>query len=80
METGSQSIRSGDILSAYVYLYRGSNSEVGYIQGVNGVMQVILDGFVDDISVTLAEDVSQRLFRFSKQLGHRGLQVPFRKA
>lgn len=40
LETGSQSIRSGDILSAYAFLSTGSNVEVGYIQGVNGVMQV----------------------------------------
>ncbi len=35
-ETGSASVRSGAILSAYIYLCTGSNSTVGYVQGVKG--------------------------------------------
>ena len=34
------SVRSGDCLSAFVYLVKGSNSWVGYVQGINGIMQV----------------------------------------
>lgn len=41
VETASSSIRSGDVLSAYIYLRSGSNAQVGYIQGVNGAMQVL---------------------------------------
>ena len=33
------SVRSGDCLSAFVYLVKGSNSWVGYVQGINGIMQ-----------------------------------------
>ena len=33
-------MRSGDCLSAFVYLVKGSNSWVGYVQGINGIMQV----------------------------------------
>ncbi len=29
------------MLSAYIYLRSGSNAQVGYIQGVNGAMQVL---------------------------------------
>ncbi len=39
-ETGSASVRSGAILSAYIYLCTGSNSTVGYVQGVTGIAQV----------------------------------------
>ena len=39
-ETGSASVRSGAILSAYIYLCTGSNSAVGYVQGVTGIAQV----------------------------------------
>lgn len=38
-ETASASIRSGEILSAYIYLITKSNSFVGYVQGVNGILQ-----------------------------------------
>jgi len=40
LELASVSVRSGDCLSAFVYLVKGSNSWVGYVQGINGVMQV----------------------------------------
>ena len=40
VETASMSIRSGDVLSAYIYLLTGTNSDVGFVQGVNGGMQV----------------------------------------
>ncbi|KAK9864374.1 hypothetical protein WJX84_002708 [Apatococcus fuscideae] len=39
-ETASASIRSGEILSAYIYLITKSNSFVGYVQGVNGILQL----------------------------------------
>ena len=39
METASQSVRSGDILSGYLFLLSNSTSTVGYIQGINGVLQ-----------------------------------------
>ena len=39
-ENASASVRSGDIFSAFIYLLTGRNSIVGYIQGVNGIMQV----------------------------------------
>ena len=39
-ETGSASVRSGAILSAYIYLCTGSNSTVGYVQGITGIAQV----------------------------------------
>lgn len=42
VETASSSIRSGDVLSAFIYLRTGDNSVVGYIQGVNGAMQLLL--------------------------------------
>jgi MFS family permease len=42
VETASSSIRSGDVLSAFIYLRTGDNSTVGYIQGVNGAMQLLL--------------------------------------
>ena len=32
-------MRSGDIFSGFIYLISGSNSTVGYIQGINGCMQ-----------------------------------------
>ena len=34
------SVRAGDVLSAYVYLLTKDNALVGFIQGVNGIMQV----------------------------------------
>ena len=40
LELASVSVRSGDCLSAFVYLVKGSNSWVGYVQGINGIMQV----------------------------------------
>lgn len=39
-ENASASVRSGDIFSGFIYLISGSNSTVGYIQGINGCMQV----------------------------------------
>ena len=39
-ENASASLRSGDIFSAFIYLYTNSNSTVGYIQGINGILQV----------------------------------------
>lgn len=39
LEIASASVRSGDCLSAFVYLVKGSNSWVGYVQGINGIMQ-----------------------------------------
>lgn len=41
LENVSGSIRAGDSLSAFVYLLTGKNSTVGFIQGVNGVMQLL---------------------------------------
>ena len=38
-ENASASVRSGDIFSGFIYLISGSNSTVGYIQGINGCMQ-----------------------------------------
>ncbi|DBB11009.1 TPA: hypothetical protein ACH3X3_006490 [Trebouxia sp. C0006] len=40
-ETGSASVRSGAILSAYIYLCTGSNSTVGYVQGITGIAQMV---------------------------------------
>ena len=39
-ETASASLRAGDVMSAFIYLSTGSNSTVGFIQGINGIMQV----------------------------------------
>ena len=39
-ETGSASVRSGAVLSAYIYLCTDRNSTVGYVQGITGVAQV----------------------------------------
>ena len=39
-ETASASLRAGDVMSAFIYLSTGSNSSVGFIQGINGIMQV----------------------------------------
>ena len=39
-ETGSASVRSGAVLSAYIYLCTNSNGTVGYVQGVTGIAQV----------------------------------------
>ena len=41
-ETGSLSVRSGDVLSQYIYLCTHRNSTVGYVQGVTGVAQVTI--------------------------------------
>ena len=38
-EFASQSVRSGDVLSGYLFLVTDKNSTVGFIQGVNGVLQ-----------------------------------------
>ena len=38
-EFASQSVRSGDVLSGYLFLVTDRNSTVGFIQGVNGVLQ-----------------------------------------
>ena len=43
-ENASASVRSGDIFSGFIYLISGSNSTVGYIQGINGCMQASLVG------------------------------------
>jgi hypothetical protein len=40
LENVSGSLRSGDILSIYLYLLSGSNLVVGVVQGINGIMQV----------------------------------------
>ena len=40
-ENASASVRSGDIFSGFIYLISGSNSTVGFIQGINGCMQVL---------------------------------------
>ena len=40
LETASASVRSGDALSAYVFLVTRSNAAVGYVQGFNGIAQV----------------------------------------
>lgn len=41
LETASMSTRSGDVLSVYILLLTGSRTDViGYIQGVNGCLQV----------------------------------------
>jgi hypothetical protein len=41
LETASMSTRSGDVLSVYILLLTGSRTDViGYVQGVNGMMQV----------------------------------------
>lgn len=39
-ETGSSSVRSGAILSQYIYLCTHSNSTVGFVQGITGIAQV----------------------------------------
>ncbi|KAK9820228.1 hypothetical protein WJX72_007681 [[Myrmecia] bisecta] len=41
LETASANIRVGDIFSAYIHLRTGSNAVVGYIQGVNGILQMV---------------------------------------
>lgn len=41
-ETASASIRSGDVLSAYLFLLSGNNRDVGFVQGVNGSMQLLV--------------------------------------
>jgi hypothetical protein len=41
-ENASASVRSGDIFSGFIYLISGSNSTVGFIQGINGCMQARL--------------------------------------
>lgn len=40
-ETGSASVRSGAVLSQYIYLCSGSNSTVGYVQGITGIAQMV---------------------------------------
>ena len=40
LETASASVRSGDALSAYVFLVTRSNAAVGYVQGFHGIAQV----------------------------------------
>ena len=42
LENVSGSVRAGDALSAYVYLLTKRNSVVGYIQGINGIMQLLM--------------------------------------
>lgn len=39
-ETGSASVRSEAVLSAYIYLCTSRNSTVGYVQGITGIAQV----------------------------------------
>ena len=41
-ENISASIRSGDALSAFLYLTTKKNSIVGFIQGINGVLQLLV--------------------------------------
>ena len=38
-EFACASVRAGDVLSGYLYLVTGKNSTVGFIQGVNGLLQ-----------------------------------------
>ena len=45
-ENASASVRSGDIFSGFIYLISGSNSTVGYIQGINGCMQARNDSHI----------------------------------
>ncbi|KAL3153180.1 hypothetical protein ABBQ38_011931 [Trebouxia sp. C0009 RCD-2024] len=40
-ETGSASVRSGAVLSAYIYLCTNRNSTVGYVQGITGIAQML---------------------------------------
>lgn len=40
LETASSSLRSGDILSAYLHLQTGSYTTVGYAQGIIGASQL----------------------------------------
>ncbi|GAB4822716.1 hypothetical protein N2152v2_009762 [Parachlorella kessleri] len=40
-ENFSSSVRSGDIMSAYLYLITKDNSVVGYTQGLNGIAQLV---------------------------------------
>ncbi|KAK9790334.1 hypothetical protein WJX73_002596 [Symbiochloris irregularis] len=41
LETASMSCRSGDVLSGFLFLKTKENSIVGFIQGVNGLMQLV---------------------------------------
>lgn len=41
LENCSASVRSGDVLSALLFLLTGSNTTVGLVQGANGVMQML---------------------------------------
>ncbi len=41
-ENVSGSIRSGDALSAYIYLITQRNSVVGFVQGINGTLQLLV--------------------------------------
>ena len=41
-ENVSASLRSGDVMSAYLYLLTGSNSVVGLVQGLSGVLQLVV--------------------------------------
>lgn len=40
-ENISGSIRSGDALSAFIFLLTKKNSMVGFVQGINGIMQLL---------------------------------------
>ena len=42
VENISASIRAGDALSAFVFLQTESNKAVGIIQGINGVVQLVV--------------------------------------
>jgi len=52
VENVSASVRSGDAVSAYLYLLTKKNSVVGFVQGINGIMQLVAAipaGYVADI-------------------------------
>ena len=42
LENISGSIRSGDGLSAYIFLLTKTNSAVGLVQGINGILQLVV--------------------------------------
>lgn len=42
VENVSGSIRAGDALSAYLFLLTKKNSVVGFVQGINGILQLVV--------------------------------------
>ncbi|CAL8471361.1 g10903 [Coccomyxa elongata] len=60
-ENASASLRSGDIFSAFIYLYTNSNSTVGYIQGINGILQLLTAPFAGYLADKFRRDAVLRV-------------------